>query len=438
MTITKNQIDDLNLQLTLDIAAADYADAEKKKINEIRKSADIRGFRKGMAPASLISRMYGSRVLAEAVNDIINDQLNTYIKDNNLRVVGEPLASEEQPVNEWVSGKDFSFKFDIATIASADFELTEKDKVAYYEIEVTDLAKDEMKKNMLNQTGKLEDAAEAGEDDFVTADLSNGEKTVEAAYISVRNVEGEARKKFVGAKVGDEFSFNVNEAFSNETDRSALLKVKKEELADLNPLFNAVVKTVRTFVPAAENQETFDRLFGPDKVHDAAEFDAAVEERLKDNYTQEADYRQSKDIRDYLVKKADVKLPEEFLKRWLLHINEGKFTKEDIEKEFASFAESYRWQIVREGLMDKFGLKVEDKDIEEAAEAYVSYQYAMYGMGNVPAELIRDAANNLLKDRNQVQRLVENVEDNKVITQVRGTIGRKVKKISVEDFRKLK
>ena len=269
MNIVNKQIDDLNYQLTLDIAAADYAEAEKKKLNEIRRKAEFKGFRKGMVPMSLIQKVYGPQALGDVINDLINEQLYGFIRDNNFRVIGEPLPSEDQPENEWKSGSDFTFKFDIAQTKELTFGLGKEDKVPYYNINVTEVAKKEMKENMLRQAGSLQDAKKAGEEDFVTADLDNGTKHVEDAYIAVRNVEGEAHKLFVGCKPGDQFDINVNEAFANETDRASMLKVKKEELEGLEPVFHAVVKTVRTFVAATESQETYDKLFGEDQVHNA-------------------------------------------------------------------------------------------------------------------------------------------------------------------------
>ena len=438
MNIVNKQLDELTHQLTLEIAAADYAEAEKKKLHEIRRKAEFKGFRKGMVPMSLIQKVYGPQALGDVINGIINEQLYGYINDNKLRVVGEPLPSEDQPDNEWKSGSDFTFKFDVAETKELTFDLGKDDKVPYYNINITEAAKKEMKENMLRQVGTLEDAGKAGEEDFVIADLDNGEKKVEGAYIAVRNVEGDAHKLFAGCKKGDQFDVNVNEAFTNETDRASMLKLKKEELEGLNPVFHAVVNNVRTFVAAKESQDTYDKLFGADQVHSAEEFDQAIAARLAANYKQEADYRLSKDVRDYLVEKAAIQLPDAFLKRWLLHINEGKFTAEQIEAEYPAFAADFRWQIVRDYLMGKYGLKIEDKDLHEAAEAYVAYQYAMYGMGNVPQELIRGAAENVMKDENQMRRVTESVEEQKVIAAVKDVISLASKKISVEKFRELK
>ena len=437
MNIVKNQIDELNIQLTVTVAHDDYAEAEKKELQRCKRTAEFKGFRKGMVPMSLIQKVYGERVLGEVVNKVLSDAINNFVKENNIKMVGEALPSEDQPEIEWKSGNDFTFKFDIATTSEVNFELSKDDKVKVYEIKVSAEAKKEMKDNLLRQFGSLTDAEQAGEDDFVIVDFAQEGKTVEGSYVGVKNVEGEAKSKFLGAKVGDQFDVNVNEAVTNESDRAYMLKVKKEELASLAPEFHVTVKKVKTFAPAEENQETYDKIFGENQVHNAEEFDKAVTARLEENYKQESDYKLSKDLREYLVKKADIKLPEEFLKRWLFNINDGKFSKEEIEKEAPAFFEDFRWQMVRGYIMQKFDLKIEEKDVHEAAQAYVSYQYASYGMGNVPEAILKDSVARVLQDENTSRRIVENVEATKVIEAVKGAVTLKAEKVSVEDFRTL-
>lgn len=437
MNIVKNQIDELNIQLTVTVAHDDYAEAEKKELQRCKRTAEFKGFRKGMVPMSLIQKVYGERVLGEVVNKVLSDAINNFVKENNIKMVGEALPSEDLPEIEWKSGNDFTFKFDIATTSEVNFELSKDDKVKVYEIKVSAEAKKEMKDNLLRQFGSLTDAEKAGEDDFVIVDFAQEGKTVEGSYVGVKNVEGEAKSKFLGAKVGDQFDVNVNEAFTNESDRAYMLKVKKEELASLAPEFHVTVKEVKTFAPAEENQETYDKIFGENQVHNAEEFDKAVTARLEENYKQESDYKLSKDLREYLVKKADIKLPEEFLKRWLFNINDGKFSKEEIEKEAPAFFEDFRWQMVRGYIMQKFDLKIEEKDVHEAAQAYVAYQYASYGMGNVPEAILKDSVARVLQDENTSRRIVENVEATKVIEAVKGAVTLKAEKVSVEDFRTL-
>lgn len=330
MNLTKKQIDDLNIELTLEIAPEDYAEEVKKKLSERRRNAEFKGFRKGMVPASLIKRVYGEQALADAVNDVITTSLDKYISDNQLHLLGEPLGSENQPELVWEDGNSFTFVFDAALSPEVNVEVEASDTVNKYSI--TSSAKE--KATMIENLKKYREES------------------------------------------------------------------KQEPLAE-------------------------------------EEMEKTVTERLKEEHRQEADWRLSKDIRDFYVAKAGIQLPEAFLKRWLLAANQGKLTQEDIDKDFPGFCEDFKWQLVRGSLMQKFGFTVEHEDILEAAKAFVTYQYAMYGIGNVPEDMITEAVANVMKDRRQLERLSEQVEDRKVLEKIKETITLKDKKISSEKFREL-
>ncbi len=437
MEIKKNQIDDLNLELTLAVGKDDYADKRKKMLNDYRRKAEIKGFRKGMVPMSLVERIYGHSALVDAVNEVISESLSNYIQENSLRVLGEPLPAENQPENDWENGSDFNFVFDVALSPELSFELSDKDSLPYYKIKVEAEAKKDMKENMLKQFGNLENGEAVGDDDFIVADLEQGETKIEGTYVSLRNVAEEAKSLFVGKKPGDSFDVDVNIAFPNETDRASLLRVKKEELAELNPTYKITVKEVKTFKPAVPCQETYDRIFGEGNVKSEEEFDAKIEERLVAEYEQEAEGRYAKDVKDYLMKKADVKLPEQFLKRWLIAANEGKYTAEDIEKEFAGFLEDFKWQTIQEYLSNKYELKVDKDDLLNEAKSFASYQFAMYGLYDVPQDQLDSYAQRILEDKNQGSRVYEQVQFRKVIGAVKQHITIKDKDITVKKFREL-
>ena len=435
MKIEQNRIDDLNFELTLTVAAEDYAESRKKRLAEFRKKAEIKGFRKGMVPMSLVEKMYGQNALVDAVNDVISEGLNNYIHENNLRVLGEPLPSEEHIQNEWEAGKEFTFKFDLAINPEVSFELSKEDEVTYYTITVTEAAKKEMRENLLRQYGSLENGEAAKEEDFIIVDFEQGDMKVEGTYVALRNVAEAARNSFVGVKSGDVLDVNVNEAFENETDRASMLKVNKEELAAMDPMFKMTVQAVKTFVNAPMVEETFEKIFG---VKTEAEFEAKSEERIRAEYAQEADFRFSKDAKTFLLEKANVTVAEKFLKRWIYVINDGKFTMEDIEKDWDLFIVDYKWQMVRNFLMEKYGVKVEEADLLASAKGFAAYQFAMYGMNNVPEEQLEAFAKNILSQEEQGRRILDQVENEKTFAAVREVVTLKKKKISVEKFRELK
>ena len=438
MNITKVQPDALNYQVTIGIAAEDYAETLRKRLNEYRRKADIKGFRRGMAPMSFIQRLYGDQALYESVNSLVSEQLDQFIREEKIRVVGEPLPSEDQPQLSWKAGEDFTFKFDIAQTPELNFTVGKDDKVPYYEINITAAEKKATREQMLQQYGSLQEGKKSGENDYLVCDIENAGHRAEGVYVSVSHVAEEARGAFIGKKAGEKFDMDVNAAFTNETDRAAMLKVDKAQLASLDPMFTFTVVNVKTFVAAEENQETYDKIFGKDVVTTPEQFEEKIEERIKGSHEQEANYRFGTDVRNYMVKKADLELPEAFLKRWLVYANDGKFTAEQVEKEFPAFIEDFKWQLVRGHLMQQFDLKVTREDLQAAAESYVSYQYAMYGMAGVPDNLIKSSAENMLQDQNQLRRLEEQCEDNKTIAKVREEVTLQTKKISMDKFRELK
>ena len=330
MKITKKQVDKLNIELAMHIEAADYAEIERKKLAEVRRNADFKGFRKGNVPMSLIQKVYGGQVLADAVNQVVGESLGKYIDDEKLHILGEPLGSENQPEIEWTSGNDFDFVFDLALSPEVNVEVEKADSIVNYAITSSAKEKQDMVASM--------------------------------------------KKYYEG---------------------------RKEEKTD-------------------------------------ADIEKEVEERLEASNKDEAAWRLNKDIRDFYVQKAGLDLPEAFLRRWLLHANEGKVTEEQLDKEFPAFLEDFKWQMVRGYLMKKFGFEITKQDIEEAAKAFVTYQYAMYGIGNVPEDMIAEAVKNVLNDQKQIDRLAEQVEDQKVIAKIKETITLKAKKITSEKFRELK
>ena len=438
MKVSKKKADELNYQLTIEIAAEDYAEPLRKRLNDYRRKADVKGFRRGMAPMSLIQRMYGDQCLYESVNGMVSEALDNFITKEKIRVVGEPMPSEDQPQLSWKAGENFTFKFDIAQTPELNFEVNKDDKVVYYDINITAAEKKQGREQLLQQYGSLQEGKKAGENDYIIADIANEGHKAEGVYVSVSHVAEEARGAFIGKKAGDKFDLDVNAAFPNETDRAAMLKVDKNKLAELNPMFTFTVVNVKTYVAAEENQETYDKIFGEGVETTPEQFEEKVTERIKASHEQDANYRFGADVRKYFVEKAALQLPEAFLKRWLVYANEGKFSAEQVEKEFPAFIEDFKWQLVRGYIMQKFNLKVTHDDIFAAAKSFVAYQYAMYGMAGVPENLIASSAENMMQDQNQYRRLEEQCEDNIAIAKVREEVTLQSKKISMEKFKELK
>lgn len=437
MEVTKNQLDELNMTVRIALDKNDWAEPRKKKLNEYRRNADIRGFRRGMAPMSLIEKIHGGQALGEAVNTLVTDALNKFIDDNKLNLIGEPLPSEEQSENNWEDPDKFSFDFDLAVAPEVNLTVSADDKIPYYNVTVTKEALKDYRHGLLKQFGQLESGEAAKEDDFVIADFVSGEQKVEGAYVALRSMSDEGKKDFIGLKKGDTKQVDIVKSFPNEADRAAMFHVKKEELGTLPAEWTMTVSDVKTFVDAPLTQATFDQIFGEGKCKDEAEFDVRVKERLQEEYARESDYRFMIDAKEYLIDKAAIQLPDAFMKRWIKTANEDKFTMEQIEAEYDLFAKDFRWNMIRTKLMKDQDMKVSKEDLMKEAMSMASYQFAMYGMQNVPEEHLTRYAEQLLGDRQQAERIVERVEDDLVLNWLRGTATLDKKKISLEKMREL-
>ena len=439
MKVTQKNIDDLTLILTLNIEQSDYAEKQKKTLNDYRRKAEIKGFRKGMAPMSFIEKMHGRSALLDAVNALVSDGLNNYITDNKLNVIGEPLPNEtEQKPIDWDNATEFEFVFDLAIVPKVDIKLSAQDKISYYEVAISDEEKNKYKSNLLKQYGQLGVADSVEEDDFLIADLIQGETKVEGTYISLRSIEDDKiKKEFTGKKAGDEFAIDINAAFANESDRAALLKIKKEDLASIDPNYTVVIKEVKRFADAEQNQELFDKICGAGVVNSVEEFDAKLVEKMKSEFAQESDYRFMLDARTALIEKAAIEVPEQFLKRWLFTANDGKFTMEEIEKDFALFLQDFRWQMIRQFIIKEQNIQITKENLLDHAKKLANYQFAMYGLQNASEEQIVKYAESLLANEKESRRIYEKVEDELVIDYVKSVVSLDKREISLDELQKL-
>jgi len=424
MNITKKQIDDLSLQVTVSIEENDYKEKVKKALNDVRRKLDIKGFRKGMVPMGMVEKMYGRSTLLEQVNTIISQALNDYMEKEEIRIIGEPLASEEQAKIDWDNDVDFSFSFDLMLAPKVDIPIDKDLHIPLVKKAITDKETDEYITGLLNQHGTMDVADKAEKEDFLKVDLTQGETVITDSYLNLKSVPKLKDKKvFIGKTAGEEVQTDITTLFAKEEERAMLLQVKPEELEKYpDPVFTFTIKEIKRFKAAEENQELYDKLYGEGAVTTHEAFVEKIKVQIEKNHEGESNYQFAQDVRKILLDKADIKLPENLLKRWLYEGNDGKFTMEQIEKDFPAFLEDFRWQLVRESIMKAAGIKVEKDDMIQSAVAMARYQFAMYGMNDVADEHLIKYAESMLANEKEARNLYERAEENKVISYIRENV----------------
>ncbi|MFA5662307.1 MAG: trigger factor [Bacteroidales bacterium] len=429
MNITKKQIDDLSLQVTVSIEENDYKEKVKKALNDVRRKLDIKGFRKGMVPMGMVEKMYGRSTLLEQVNTIISQALNDYMEKEEIRIIGEPLASEEQAKTDWDNDVDFSFSFDLMLAPKVDIPIDKDLHIPLVKKAVTDKETDEYITGLLNQHGTMDVADKVEKEDFLKVDLRQGENMITDSYLNLKSVAKLKDKKiFIGKTAGEEITADITTLFAKEEERAMLLQVKPEELEKYpDPVFVFTIKEIKRFKTAEENQELYDKLYGEGTVTTHEAFVEKIKVQIEKNHEGESNYQFAQDVRKILLDKADIKLPENLLKRWLYEGNDGKFTMEQIEKDFPAFLEDFRWQLVRESIMKAAGIKVEKDDMIQSAVAMARYQFAMYGMNDVADEHLIKYAESMLANEKEARNLYERAEENKVISYIRENVSVDIK-----------
>ncbi len=449
MNIKKDSIDELNAVLTIKIEKPDYEERVDNILKDYRKKARFDGFRPGKVPQGLVSKMYRKPVLAEEINKILSESLSKYLVDEKLNILGEPLPNADKPVNiDWDHDSEFEFAFDIGLAPEIDITISEKDKLPYYKIRVDEDERNKQIDRIQSRFGTHTDAAEITGNDMLKADLTETDRKgspvedgirVEDATISLEFVKDEKiKKKFRGCKPGDQLIIDVKKAFENETDLAALLKIEKGRLADIHPEFQVTLKSVSRFEKAEVNQDLFDKVYGKDNVRSEEEFKTKVEEELKSAFERNSDYKFRQDAREYCLEKFNKELPGEFLKRWLMHTNEGKVTQEQIDKDFDHFKTDLKWQLIKGKVTRDNELKINEEELLIHAREAIRQQFIQYyGIGEVPGDMLEKYAQESLKRDDERSRYIESLNENKVYEFIQKTVKLDTKEITLEKFNKL-
>lgn len=448
MNILKEEVDALNAVLKLKIDKVDYEPKVEETLKDYRKKAAIKGFRPGHAPVSLINKLYRKPIIVEEVNKLISESLSKYLVEQKLNILGEPLPSEQQKPIDWDTQEDFEFAFDLGLVPEFELKLSKKDKVPYYTIKVDDKLREIYSNSYRQRNGSYKPVEVTAENDLVKATLNelnadespkDGGVYVENASISIALVADETEKaKLIGLRAGDVITIDTVKAFPNPTDKAALLHVAKDKLADVQPLFQATVTETMTFAKAELDQELFNKIYGEGVVNSIEEFNAKMDEEISKNLAHESDYRLLIDLKTKLIEKFKIELPKEFLIRWLVAVNEGKHTREQIESEFSMFEKDLSWQIIRDKVAFENDLKVTEEEVHAFAMNFARQQFASYGMGQMPDEYLVSYADSILKKEGEKRRIQEKLLEDKAVAIIREAIKLDEKEVTTDEFNNLK
>lgn len=446
MKITQKNINDLQAELKVVITPEDYQEKVDKELKNYRKNAEIPGFRKGKVPMSVINKKYRIPVLVDQVNKLLQEDLYKYISSKKVKVLGSPMPKDSQQV-DWENTSTFTFEFEIGLSPDLDVKITKKDKVKYYQIQADNKLIDNYANDIAKRYGAMSKPEISEEGDLVFCEIvqidvdgnvmENGvrnEASVSMDFISDKKI----KKQFIGVTEGDSFIVNVMKAFSNHTDLSSMLNITHDQLQDLSSEdFQFIVKNVSRIKPSEMNLELFEKVYGKDSVKTEKEFKAKIKEEAERSFVPESDRMLKNDVVTYLIDKITFDMPDEFLKRWLVHTSEKKVTLDQIESEYDMYSKSLRWQLIENNILENYNVKVSKEEVENHTKSLITMQMQQYGQPVPQEDKMNEIVSSILMKEDERKKIYDQLYDAKSLKVYKENFKLTEKAISYDDFVKL-
>jgi len=447
MNITRENIDDLNAVLKVKIEKADYQEKVEKVLRDYRKKANIKGFRPGMVPIDMIRKMYGFAVKVDEINKTVSESIHKFITDEKIEVLGDPLPkADEQEKIDFEKQDEFNFSFELGLAPSVEINLGKKNTVNLYDITIDEKMKNDFVANYTRRFGEFKNEETTEDKDILKGkiealDEDGNPKTEgifnEKATLAVDIIKDEEIKKdFIGKKGNETVDFDIKKAFPNDTEIAGLLGRKKEEAEGVEGKFRFTISEITRFHSAEINQELFNRVYGEGVVSSEEEFMKKIEDEISSSLKRESEFKLMQDIKKLILDNTEFSLPEEFLKKWLLKVNENT-TSEQVEKEFDSFRQDLKWQLIRNKVAKDNDMKISEEELQKEAENITRYQFRQYGLFYATDEQIANYAKETLKREEDAKRIADKILEDKVLVQLKEIVKTEDKKVTAEEFNKL-
>lgn len=451
MNITKESAGSQTALLKIEIAQADYAAEVEKQLREIRKKANMPGFRPGQVPMGMIKKMYQKSTVAETIEKLMSNEMASFLEKNNIKPLGYPMPNDDKTKVDWDNDTDFTFYFDLAEQPEIKIDLAAQ-KTTYYSIEPSQEDVDKFVQDMQKRFGKFSTPEKIEEKDLVYGkaielDEQGNEKeggvntqtTLAVDHIAQKTIQ----KKFIGKAKDAEITFNVAKAFTTIADRKAFLHLDDQQAKDFAAEIKYVVSSISRIEPAQMNEEFFAQAYKADNIKTEEEFRERAKKDLKENEQRETDRYFINQVSQELIKATDIQLPDEFMKRWLISNSKGELTMEKLDQDYHIYADSIRWQMIEGEIADKYKLTIDKEEIKDYIKTYIIASYFPTKEDETPEakeqreKAIDSICENMLKNQEQVQNIYEYLFDQKLAKTLKENMKVSYKDLSFDQFKEM-
>ena len=434
MNITKEQIDDLNAVVTVAITKDDYQDKVDKILKDYRKQANIPGFRKGQVPLGLIKKQYGKSILVDEVNKLLQDNLNKYLTEEKLDVLGNPLPKQQDNF-DW-DNEELAFEFELGLAPDFEVSLDTKKPITRYKIVADKKMVNEQVERMQKQYGKLVSKTEVNKKDEVTGTFKNEEEEIDnKATLELNKIKNKkALEALNGKKVGDSITLNTKGLFKEDYLLSSVLGVSQEKAKDLDTEVSFTIEEINEREPAELNQELFDKLFGEGKITSEKEMKERIKEDSEKQFEQQADQKLLNDVTEYFIDNTKFDLPSEFLTKWIRMTGEEPLTEDQANEEYEKSEKGLRYQLIEGKIIQKNDIQLQFEELKEFAKGFIRSQMAQYGQLDPQEEELDNIAARVLGNQDEAKRLSEQLMSQKLLNLYKEKANLKTKEVNYEDF----
>lgn len=434
MNITKESIDALNAVLKVEISKEDYQDKVEKILKDYRRSANIPGFRKGQVPMGLIKKQYGKAVLVDEVNKLLQDNLNKYLVEEKLDILGNPLPRLQDNFN-WDS-ENFDFEFELGLAPDFEVSLKLKKPITHYKIVADKKMIDEQVDRIRRQYGKLVSKAEVGTAEEVTGVFAEASQEIDQkSTLDLSKIKSKkALESLKSKKVGDTVTLKTKGLMKEDYLLPGLLGISKELAENLDIEVSFSIEEINERQPAVLDQDLFDRLFGKDSVSSEEDMRNRIKSDSEAQFEQQSDQKLINDVTERLIEMASFDLPSEFLKKWIQNTGDKPLTSEEAHEEFERSEKGLRYQLIEGKLIRDNNLNIQFEELKEFAKGFIRSQMAQYGQLDPKEEDLENIAVRVLSNQDEVKRLSEQLMSQKLLSLYKEQSNLKVKEITYEDF----
>ena len=434
MNITKESIDALNAVLKVEISKEDYQDRVEKILKDYRRSANIPGFRKGQVPMGLIKKQYGKAVLVDEVNKLLQDNLNKYLVEEKLDILGNPLPRLQDNFN-WDS-ENFDFEFELGLAPDFEVSLKTKKPITHYKIVADKKMIDEQVDRVRRQYGKLISKEEVNSSEEVSGIFSEATQGIDQkSTLDLAKIKSKkALSALKGKKVGDSVTLETKGLMKEDYLLPGLLGISREQAENLEIEVTFTIEEINERQPAVLDQDLFDRLFGKDSVSSEEEMRNRIKSDSEGQFEQQSDQKLINDVTEKLIEMANFDLPAAFLKKWIQNTGEKPLTEEEAHEEFERSEKGLRYQLIEGKIIRDNNLNIQFDELKEFAKGFIRSQMAQYGQLSPKEEDLENIAVRVLSNQDEVKRLSEQLMSQKLLTLYKEQANLKVKEVTYEDF----